>query len=175
MAEFGKLPFQVAFDPTTGFILDARQYFTSYEDAVKAAKSAKEMGSKETVYYYGMQVLVDDGESVTWYQITRSNTLEPLSSASGEGSSPGDSTGGSDLPSVSSDDDGKVLTVVGGKWAASELPAYDGEYSVEPSAVSDQTLETAQKMLDANITIKKIPYMEVSNTSNGTTVTIGGN
>lgn len=85
MAEFGKLPFQVAFDPTTGFILDARQYFESYDDAVKAAQSAKEVGSKETVYYYGMQVLVDDGTKATWYVITRSNTLEPLASGSGGG------------------------------------------------------------------------------------------
>ena len=172
MADFGKLPFQVAFDPTTGFILDARQYFTSYDSAVEAAKSAKEMGSKETVYYYGMQVLVDDGTKATWYQITRSNTLELLSSGSGNS---GGTSGGTDLPSVTTTDDGKVLTVVGGKWEASELPKYDGEYTVSPSAVSDQTLSTAQKLLDADIKINKIPYAEVSNTSNGTTVTIGGN
>ena len=30
------------------------------------------------------------------------------------------------LPTVSSSDDGKVLTVVNGAWAASELPVYDG-------------------------------------------------
>lgn len=85
MAEFGKLPFQVAFDPTTGFILDARQYFESYDAAVNAAKSAKEVGSKETVYHYGMQLLVDDGSTVKWYIITRSNTLEPLASGSSSG------------------------------------------------------------------------------------------
>lgn len=85
MAEFGKLPFQVAFDPTTGFILDARQYFESYDAAVEAAKSAKEVGSKETVYHYGMQLLVDDGSTVKWYIITRSNTLEPFPSGSSGG------------------------------------------------------------------------------------------
>lgn len=85
MAEFGKLPFQVAFDPTTGFILDARQYFESYDAAVEAAKSAKEVGSKETVYHYGMQLLVDDGETATWYYITRSNTLKLFGSGSSEG------------------------------------------------------------------------------------------
>lgn len=168
MAEFGKLPFQVAFDPTTGFILDARQFFTSFADAEKAAKSAKEMGSKETVYYYGMQLLVDDGTNVTWYQITRSNTLRVL--ASGDGTA-----GSSDLPQVTLDDEGKILTVVGGKWTAAELPRYDGEYVVEASAASDQTLNTGSKFVDSNITIRKVPYSEVSNTSNGTTVTIGGN
>ena len=173
MAEFGKLPFQVAFDPTTGFILDARQYFTSYDSAVEAARSAKEMGSKETVYYYGMQLLVDDGKTATWYQITRSNTLELLSSGNGNGGE--GSVTGTDLPPVTIEDDGKVLTVIGGKWAAAELPKYDGEYSVSPSAVSDQTLATSRKMLDADIKIRKIPYSEVSNTSNGKTVTIGGN
>lgn len=165
MAEFGKLPFQVAFDPSTGFILDARQYFESYEAALEAAKSAKEMGSKETVYYYGMQLLVDDGTDAIWYRITRSNTLVPLVS--------GDGSGGSDLPSVTEEDNDKILKVVDGKWSAAPLPTYDGTYSVVPSTENDQVLATSQKMMDANVTVTKIPYNEVSNTMGGTTATIG--
>ena len=172
MATFGKLPFQVAFDPTTGFILDARQYFESYDEAVKAAKSAKEVGTKETVYHYGMQLLVDDGTTVTWYIITRSNTLEPL--CSGSGSNSGSSTGECKLPDVTEADEGKFLKVSGAKWVAADLPKYDGEYSVSPSPTEDQLLKTGSTFVDADIKINKIPYSEVSNSSNGITVAIGG-
>lgn len=83
-------------------------------------------------------------------------------------------TGGSstDLPAVSEADEGKVLTVKDGAWVASELPMYDGTYSVTPSATEDQTLLTAQKLMDADLIIEKIPYNEVLNNSGGTTVTI---
>lgn len=165
MADFGKLPFQVAFDPSTGFILDARQYFETYEAALAAAQSAKEMGSKETVYYYGMQLLVDDGKDAIWYRITRSNTLVPLDSGGGGG--------GSDLPNVTEEDNDKFLKVVDGKWSAAHLPVYDGEYAVVPSTENDQLLETAQKLMDANVKVNKVPYAEVTNTMGGTTATIG--
>ena len=33
---------------------------------------------------------------------------------------------GSDLPDVSANDNGKVLTVVDGKWKADDQPVYDG-------------------------------------------------
>lgn len=39
------------------------------------------------------------------------------------------STGGSSLPSVTASDNGKVLTVVNGAWAAAELPTYQGGVS----------------------------------------------
>ncbi len=78
----------------------------------------------------------------------------------------------SDLPSVTKKDNGKVLTVVDGRWMADDLPQYDGEYSITPS-VNEQTLETAQTYLDADIKINKIPYAEVSNSSGGMTATIG--
>lgn len=79
---------------------------------------------------------------------------------------------GTDLPKVSTEDNGKVLRVVDGEWKADDLPLYDGAYELIPSA-NDQTLYTAQKLLDADIKVKKIPYEEVSNSSNGTTVIIG--
>lgn len=78
------------------------------------------------------------------------------------------------LPEVTAADNDKILKVVDGSWAAAELPVYDGAYSVTP-AVSEQTLETAQTFVDADIRIEKIPYSEVSNNSGGMTATIGGN
>ena len=49
---------------------------------------------------------------------------------------------------------------------------YKGTYEVTPS-IQTQTLDTAQKVLEKNVTINKIPYAEVTNNSNGKTVTIG--
>ena len=83
------------------------------------------------------------------------------------------SGGASNLPKVSGEDDGKVLTVFGGEWCAKELPKYDGEYLVTPQTDEDITLQTAQKMLDADIKINKIPYFEVTNNLGGKTATIG--
>lgn len=49
---------------------------------------------------------------------------------------------------------------------------YDGEYIVTPS-VEQQTLATADKLLTDDVTVKEIPFYEVSNNSGGTTVYIG--
>ena len=79
-----------------------------------------------------------------------------------------------DLPAVSEADEGKVLQVKDGQWVANKLPTYEGEYVVTPSAGDAQTLLTAGKYIDSNITVEKIPYSETS-TSNtkGKTVSIG--
>lgn len=159
MAEFGKLDFAVSLNPTSAFPMDARTYFTSYNEAVAAAATADEVGSTSTKYYYGMKITVVQNGVVSHYTITPNKTLQAEGSGSG-------------LPSVTEEDDGKVLKVVGGKWVASELPVYEGSYSVTPSATGDITLQTSQKMLDADVVVSKIPYAEVSNSSNGTTVTI---
>lgn len=168
MAGFGKLNFSTSFKPTSAFPLDSRSYFegeTALEDAKAAAASAGEVGSTSTVYYYGQKLLVNQNGIYTWYEITTDNTLKAEAS--------GGVSGTTDLPVVSEADNGKVLRVVDGKWAAEELPLYDGAYELIPSATNDQVLYTAQKMLDADIKIKKIPYTEVSNNANGITVTIG--
>ena len=55
---------------------------------------------------------------------------------------------------------------------AADLPIYDGDYFVTPAATA-QTLRTAQKKMIEDMVIKAIPYAEVTNTSNGKTVTIG--
>lgn len=163
MADFGKLNFSVALNPTSAFPLDARCYFESLEAAQAAAAKAEEAGSTNTIYYYGQKLVVVANGVATWYTIQPDNTLL----ADGSGGS-----GAAGLPAVSETDNGKVLTVVNGAWAAAELPKYDGEYSVTP-AVEEQTLLTAQKLMDANLKIEKIPYSEVSNVANGTTATIG--
>lgn len=49
---------------------------------------------------------------------------------------------------------------------------YGGEYEVTPRIVS-QVLQTKQKVMTDNLTIKEIPFFDVSNTSGGTTVYIG--
>ena len=51
--------------------------------------------------------------------------------------------------------------------------AYDGEYKVTP-AVHEQTMATNQKVMKDDVTIKKIPYYDVSNQAGGSTVYIGG-
>lgn len=54
-----------------------------------------------------------------------------------------------------------------------ESPPYEGEYTVTPKIVS-QTMETANKRMTEDVTVKAIPYYEVSNEHNGKTVIIGG-
>ena len=63
-------------------------------------------------------------------------------------------------------DFGQVYRIV-----SDEVPVYDGSYSVTP-AVTEQTMETANKMMTDNVKVEKIPYSEVSNNSGGFTVTI---
>lgn len=84
----------------------------------------------------------------------------------------GGTGGGGGLPDVTPEDEGKVLTVIGGAWAAAQLPKYDGEYEVVPQAHGAVTLETAQKYMDANVTVTKIPYFETSNATGGETAYI---
>jgi hypothetical protein len=50
---FAKNNRSVAFNPTSAFPLDARSYFESLESAQAAAAKAEEVGSTNTVYYYG--------------------------------------------------------------------------------------------------------------------------
>ena len=54
-----------------------------------------------------------------------------------------------------------------------EVPVYDGPYSVTPRVDQDITLSTSQMMFDEDIVINKVPYAVVTNNSGGKTVTIG--
>lgn len=49
---------------------------------------------------------------------------------------------------------------------------YEGEYEVTP-LVTHQTLPTKKKVMKDNLTIKEIPFFDVSNNAGGTTVYIG--
>ena len=75
MADFGKLNFSTSFNPTSTFPLDARCYFESYAAAEAAAATAEEVGSTNTVYYFGQKVLVSENEVETWYMIKRPGVL----------------------------------------------------------------------------------------------------
>ena len=76
MAEYGKLNFSVALNPTSAFPLDARLVFDSYEAAAAAAKTAGPVGSTDTIYHYGMifTVVATDG-TVQYYTVTQEKTL----------------------------------------------------------------------------------------------------
>ena len=50
--------------------------------------------------------------------------------------------------------------------------AYTGDYAVTPK-IESQTLPTREKVMVDDLTIKEIPFFNVSNTSGGSTVYIG--
>lgn len=60
----------------------------------------------------------------------------------------------------------------GGGADDSNYEFYEGSYIVTPS-VSNQTLDTANKLMKSDVIIEEIPYAEVGNNSGGKTVTIG--
>lgn len=78
MQNFGRANFAVAFRPTSAFPLDARCVFADLASAEAAAKTAEEIGSKNTIYHYGMQLLVSDDKGDQWYVIQRDRTLQAM-------------------------------------------------------------------------------------------------
>ena len=81
----------------------------------------------------------------------------------------GGSSGSRLLPMISEADNGKILTVVGGQWAAASLPVYAGSYSLTPTA-DGFTVPTAGAYMEQNMTVNPVPYSETSNNSGGTTI-----
>ncbi|MBQ9785072.1 MAG: hypothetical protein IJW29_06195 [Clostridia bacterium] len=53
-----------------------------------------------------------------------------------------------------------------------DVPTYAGAYSVTPR-VDSQSIPTAKTFMAEDMTVKAIPYYDVSNTSGGSTVYIG--
>lgn len=83
--DFGKLNFSTSFNPTSGFPIDARTYFESFELAQAAAATAEAAGSSNTVYYYGQILTVYEDNSVAAYQITADKTLVKLAETTASG------------------------------------------------------------------------------------------
>lgn len=50
---------------------------------------------------------------------------------------------------------------------------YEGEYDVTPSTYNDKVLATQNLVMTKDVTVRKIPQFEVSNTSDGKTLIIG--
>lgn len=75
------LNFAVAFNPTTAFPIDARSIFGSKVAADAAAATAENAGSSNTVYYFGMPIVVFENDVATMYIIQGNKTLKEVGSA----------------------------------------------------------------------------------------------
>lgn len=60
---------------------------------------------------------------------------------------------------------------IGAAYMMGNAVLYDGAYEVTPKALIDQTLETAQKLMERDVTVFKVPYYQTSN-EHGDTVYI---
>ena len=80
------------------------------------------------------------------------------------------------LPPVTSDDDGKILTVIDGKWSLgySTIKEYEGPYDVIPIFKNDITLKTFGKLMSKDVSVKKIPQQRAENAAGGITLILGG-
>lgn len=61
--------------------------------------------------------------------------------------------------------DVSLINVVGEK--------YEGDYEVTPSTYNDKVLATRNLVMTKDVTVRKIPQFEVSNTAGGKTLIIG--
>lgn len=73
-----KLNFSIPFAPTSAFPLNYNQVFDSLVEAQNAAKTAEEIGSSNTIYYYGMEIMVITPTEATLYVIQPDKTLKPV-------------------------------------------------------------------------------------------------
>lgn len=55
-----------------------------------------------------------------------------------------------------------------------ELPTYEGPYKVTPRAFDSVVLETRDKSMYDDVTVRPVPYYETTNESGGYTVYIAG-
>lgn len=59
------------------------------------------------------------------------------------------------------------------KISLKDLPKYEGVVEIIPDVDNAQVLKTAQKYMETDVKIRKIPFAEVTNQTGGKTVTIG--
>lgn len=64
--------------------------------------------------------------------------------------------------------------LVGHMTVNTDHELYNGNYSITPQ-IDSQVLNTSDKLMSKDVTVKAIPYYSVSNEYNGETVIIGGN
>lgn len=149
--------------PPTGEQIE-QQYPTAIEEALKAVDTLTGVDARAETLPPGSDATVrfeedSDGNRAIVYGIPR-------------GKDGGGGDGGAGLPTITEQDEGKVLMVKGGAASWLELPIYAGEYAITPT-VDGLTMPTAQQLMRDDVTINPIPYYEVSNPSGGDTVYIG--
>ena len=77
-----KLGWSNSFDRDGGYPLDFAAWFGSYEAAQAAAKTAEDVGSTASKYYYGMQLYVFDGTTAKTYLIQGDKSLKEIGESS---------------------------------------------------------------------------------------------
>lgn len=85
--------------------------------------------------------------------------------------------GDADL-TVMLDGDASLTCMIDGEYGSTTIvephahATYQGEYVVTPQHDTGITLDTNDKLMTEDVTVKKIPYYETTNVSNGYTVYI---
>ena len=170
--DFGKLNSSTSVNPTSGFPIDARTYFESFESAQAAAATAEAAGSSSTVYYYGQILTVYEEGAVSAYQISGDKTLVKLAETTASGDLEGDiielqgqvaalqtsvtniTNGTTVVGKASADADGNVIsetyatqTTVNG--IDGRLTTAEGEIDTLQTTVGEHTTDIAA--LEANV------------------------
>lgn len=114
----------IAFDRATAFPLDANAYFESLVSAEAAVKSAEEVGSKLTAYYFGQQIAVVENDVATLYIIEKATVETSVDARGYEGQlkEVGSKTLG-DGASITLDENG-VLSIYGFADAGNKCVPY---------------------------------------------------
>ena len=69
--------------------------------------------------------------------------------------------------------DEPVALDIGTEIVTRNVPTYDGSYDVTPLPGAEIILETADKRMLDDVTVREIPYYETTNEAGGYTVIIG--
>lgn len=130
MSDFGKLNWSVSLKPTSAFPIDARCYFDSLVKAEAAAATAEEVGSTNTIYYYGQKLVVVENNVATWYTIQPDKTLK----VDGSGNN---GSGDMQKSEYDTDNNGKVDNADNAEKLGGQSPDYYANKDELPSKVSE--------------------------------------